>query len=352
MLVYLRRMLPVGLCVGVAAGLVWPDVSAQTVPAGADAAAFAKRQLDLSASEAKALASGQPVVKTLEASSKREMTTAGGIRITGSSMTQFVDRFKTLEGFKTSQFILQIARFSDEPQRTDLDALVVEPRDIDSLKRCRVGACEVQLAAEDIKRFEKEVSWQAPDASARAAALYRSILFSYLEAYRAGGVAKLPPYQDQEQPVRLAGEIAALWAARPSLLERTPDFDAYLRQFPAGRLANTLDFYYWSKEEFGFKPVVGLNHVSVHTTAQGEVALATTQIYASHYMEGLAQTSLVVPDPQGAAPGYLWLFMNRSRVGPLAGFIGTLSRPIVQRRARAGLTRSLVQTKQRLEGRP
>ena len=352
MLVYLRRMWPMGLSVALAAGLAWPAVSAQTVPAGTDGVAFAKRQLDLSATEAKALAAGQPIAKTLDATSKREMTTAGGIRITGTSMTQFVDRFKTLEGFKTSQFVLQIARFSDDPQRADLDALVVEPRDIDSLRRCRVGACEVQLAADDIKRFEKEVSWQAPDASAQAAVLYRSILFSYLQAYRTGGVAKLPPYGDQAQPVRLAGEIAALWSARPSLLERAPDFDAYLRQFPAGRLANTLDFYYWSKEEFGFKPVVGLNHVSVHTTAKGEVALATTQIYASHYIEGLVQTSLVVPDPPGGAPGYLWLFMNRSRVGPLAGFIGTLSRPIVQRRARAGLTRSLVQTKQRLEGRP
>jgi len=349
MLVYLRLMLSVGLCAALAAGLTWPDVSAQV---GADGPAFAKRQLSLSASEAKALAAGQPIVKTLEATSKREMTTAGGIRITGQSMNQFVDRFKTLEGFKTSQFILQIARFSDEPQRADLDALVVEPRDIDSLRRCRVGVCELQLAAEDIKRFASEVPWQAPDASARAAALYRSILFSYLQAYRTGGVAKLAQYQDQEQPVRLAGEIAALWSARPSLLERAPEFDAYLRQFPAGHLANTVNFYYWSKEEFGFKPVVGLNHVSVHTTAQGDVALATTQIYASHYIEGQAQTSLVVPDPQGAAPGYLWLFMNRSRVGPLGGLIGTLSRPIVQRRARAGLTRSLVQTKQRLEGRP
>ena len=41
--------------------------------------------------------------------------------------------------------------------------------------------------------------------------------------------------------------------------------------------------------------------------------------------------------------------MNRSRVGRLAGLIGSMSRPIVQRRARSGLMKSLTQTKQRFE---
>jgi hypothetical protein len=93
-----------------------------------------------------------------------------------------------------------------------------------------------------------------------------------------------------------------------------------------------------------------LNHVSMHTTAgRGDVLIVTTQIYASHYIEGSVAISAVMPDPKGDKPGFLWLYMNRSRVGRLAGLIGTLSRPIMQRRARAGLTKSLLQTKQRLE---
>ena len=48
-------------------------------------------------------------------------------------------------------------------------------------------------------------------------------------------------------------------------------------------------------------------------------------------------------------PAFYWVYMNRSRVGRLAGLIGSMSRPIVQRRARSGLMKSLTQTKQRFE---
>jgi hypothetical protein len=57
----------------------------------------------------------------------------------------------------------------------------------------------------------------------------------------------------------------------------------------------------------------------------------------------------LIPDSGASATGFYWLYMNRSRIGRLGGLLGTLSRPIVQHRARSGLTKSLVQTKQRVE---
>ena len=145
-------------------------------------------------------------------------------------------------------------------------------------------------------------------------------------------------------------EIRALFDARPSLLDRAPAFQDHVRRFPAGSLSNAQSFFYWSKEVFGFKPVIGLNHVCVYTDGErGEAVIVTTQIYASHYIDGSVAVSVLMPDAPGAASGFYWLYVNRSRVGPLGGLLGTLSRPIVQRRARAGLAKSLVQTQQRLE---
>ena len=92
-------------------------------------------------------------MKTLPPTINREMTTAGAVRIRSGAMWRFVDQFKTLEGFKTSQFVLQIQKFGDPPQVSDLDALIVDGEDIESLRECRVGACDVQLAADDIGRF-------------------------------------------------------------------------------------------------------------------------------------------------------------------------------------------------------
>ena len=42
-----------------------------------------------------------------------------------------------------------------------------------------------------------------------------------------------------------------------------------LKRFPNGPPSGQVEhFYYWSKEAFGFKPVVSLNHVSVLTDAE------------------------------------------------------------------------------------
>jgi hypothetical protein len=316
--------------------------------------AVLRSQLQLSDTEWSSLTQGRPIVKTLSATMNREMTTVGGVRIRGAAMMRFVNQFKTLEGFRTSQFMLQIRKFGDSPQLSDLDTLTLEADDIESLRACRVAACDVQLAADDIRRFNTEVDWQSPAAARDAAALYKTILFAHLTRYRSGGTGQLVQYQDRETGVRLATETAALLDAKPSLLDHSPAFQRHVRSYPAGAGANVEDFFYWSKEAFGFKPVIGLNHVSVYTDAgTGNVIIVTTQIYASHYMDGSVGINALMPDRSSTGEtAFYWVYLNRSRVGRLGGFLGTLSRPIVQRRARSGLMKSLLQTKQRFEAAP
>ncbi len=312
--------------------------------------AFLRAQLRMSDAEWVAFDRGRPIVKSLPETMRREMTTAGGVRVQGTGLTKFVGQFKTLEGFRTSQFVQQLGRFSSTPVASDLDGLTLDPDDLEALESCEVGDCDVQLAAADIRRFKTEINWSAPDAAQKAAGLYRAVLFAHLTEYMAGGGNRLLRYNDRDTPVDLSTEMRALLEARPSPLDRTPEFRDYVRQFPGGSLDHTEDFFYWSKEAFGFKPVIGLNHVSVYEPEPGGlVMIATTQIYASHYMDALMSVSALVPAPGTDGADFYWVFVNRSRVGSLGGFLGAFARPIVQGRARAGLTRSLLQTKQRLE---
>ena len=310
-----------------------------------------RSQLELSNAELSALTQGRPVVKTLPATMNREMTTAGAVRIRSDAMWRFVNQFKTLEGFKTSQFVLQLQKFSDPPQLSNLDSLTVDKDDIESLRACRVGACDVQLAADDISRLMTDVNWRSPTAAQDAAALYKAILFAHLTKYRTGGTDQLVHYQDRETAVRLAAETTALLDAKPSLLDHAPGLQDQIRRYPEGAAASVEDFFYWSKEVFGFKPVISMNHVRVYTDLRtGNVMVVTTQIYASHYLDGSVAVSSLMPDRgEGNEPAFYWLYMNRTRVGRLAGLLGSISRPIVQRRARSGLMKSLTQTKQRFE---
>jgi hypothetical protein len=312
---------------------------------------FLRTDLQFSNSEMSALTQGRAVAKTLPPTATREMTTVGAVRIRGDAMWRFVNQFKTLEGFKTSQFVLQIRKFTDPPQLSDLDSLIVDREDIESLRECRVSACDVQLAADDIKRFRAEVDWRSPAAAQHAASLYRAVLFAHLANYRTGGTDRLVHYQDRDTPVRLGAETTALLDAKPSLLDHAPGLPGHIRQYPAAAATNVEDFFYWSKEVFGFKPVIGMNHGRVFTDAStGNVMIVTTQIYASHYLEGSVAVSVFLPDRgEGRDPTFYWIYMNRTRVGRLAGLVGSISRPIVQRRARSGLLKSLSQAKQRFE---
>ena len=308
-----------------------------------------REQLQLSDADLSALVQGRAIAKTLTSSAPREMTTAGGVRIRGSAMARFVNQFKTLEGFRTSQFVLQIEKFGQEPHVRDLDKLTLDPEDLESLRTCRVGACDVQLSADDIQRFSL-VNWKSPNAARDAASLYRTILFEHLVRYRATGTKGLVHYQDREPGVSLAHETQSLLDARPSLLDHATGLREHIRQYPSHPDPHTEDFFYWSKEVFGFKPVVGLNHVGVHTDpTSGRVTILTVQIYASHYIEGSLGINALMPDRGSKEPAFYWAYVNRARVGRLGGLLGTIARPVVQHRARSGLMKSLVQTKQRFE---
>ena len=338
-----------GTVVAVLLGVVCHAAVRQSPVDVGDPRAVLREQLQLSDADLSALVNGRAIAKTLTSSAPREMTTAGGVRIRGSAMARFVTQFKTLEGFRTSQFVLQIEKFGQEPQLRDLDKLTLEPEDLESFRTCRVGACDVQLSAGDIQRFST-VNWKSPNAARDAASLYRTILFEHLVRYRATGTKGLVHYQDREPGVSLAHETQSLLDARPSLLDHAAGLREHIRQYPSHPDPHTEDFFYWSKEVFGFKPVVGLNHVAVHTdTTSGRVTILTIQIYASHYIEGSLGINALMPDRGSKEPAFYWAFVNRSRVGRLGGLLGTLARPVVQRRARSGLMKSLVQTKQRFE---
>lgn len=313
--------------------------------AGTGPQAFVRSALGLSAGELSNIERGRAVVKTVPQADKREVITAGAIKVRAPSV-RFVAQFRTLEGFRTSQFVRQIARFSDPPVAGDLEPLVLDPDDLEDLRSCKVSECGIRMAAGDMPQFAA-IDWRMRDAGLRASALYKAVLFQYLEAYRAGGLARLPTYQDQEAPLVLGDEVRELLTL-PSPLDRVPALRQYLLAFPSAAEPGIESFYYWSKEAFGFKPVIGLYHVSIHTTDAHEVFIVTSQIYASHYMDGQVSLSAVLP---GAEDGFYWIYFNRARIGRLDSFMGTLSRSIVQRRTRNGLARSLTQTRERMEKR-
>ena len=170
------------------------------------------------------------------------------------------------------------------------------------------------------------------------------MLFELLESYRAGGNGALPAYEDRERPITVAAEFQLL-PGPSDLPAELPDLLRHLSAFPAVPVPGSDDFYYWNKGEFGMKPTIRLNHVTIYPLShfQGpgaiQAVVATTQIYSNHYFSATLELRTVIDDAARPGQGCYLLYTTKSRVTGLTGFMGTLIRSLVRSRARSGRRR-------------
>jgi hypothetical protein len=112
--------------------------------------------------------------------------------------------------------------------------------------------------------------------------LFRKELLSYVEAYLAQGNSALIVYRDKSRPVKLADEFRSSLDASLIGERSMKEFREYLEQFTKRPLPNMDTFLYWSKENFGLKPVISITHVTIDRQPR-QLFIASKQIYASHY---------------------------------------------------------------------
>ena len=169
------------------------------------------------------------------------------------------------------------AAVSDPPVLDDLDDLVFEEEDIDSVRDCRQGSCGLKMAAGEIESLRRAADagglvWK--DAVRRP---FREIVVDRVNAYRSQGFAGLSPYVDRHVPVYPRSAVGVLLDHSPYL--RTSAFD--------DKDVRADSYFYWSKEHYGTgKPVITVTHVDV-VRPRGpcalRVAMVSTEILATHY---------------------------------------------------------------------
>jgi hypothetical protein len=303
-------------------------------------------------SELAEVAAGKVAAKLLPTTDQRELAVIGIIRV-DVVLSRFTQALRDIEGFKRSSEVLQIGKLSNPPNPRDLQRLTLEPSDVEALRGCRPGNCDVKLAASGIRRFGNEIDWASPDYSDRASDLFRSILLDYASQYLARGNSALIEYSDRSDVMRLEDEFKALLSQSTYLDDLAPEFGKYLAAFPSGRPRGAENFIYWSKESFGLKPVTSLTHVIIYQLAgeTGNVTLAASkQIYANHYFDASLGLTFFFEHGSGSAtPGSYLVYLNRSRVDALRGGFSKLKRTIVASDLKGGLERNLRLAKRKLE---
>ena len=291
-----------------------------------------------------ALQRGETIVKLAPVQDKGEVAVSGIVSLHATA-DQFLRSFRDSLTHKTNPAVLQAGSFGTQPSLDDLKNLTLEAQDIEDLKDCVAGDCEIKLSAAMMHRFATEINWQAPDYAQQVTQLFKAMLLDYVRDYRAHGDAALIEYNDKQYEVRVGDEQQKLNSASGYLNELVT---ANTARAPAA-LRPLEDLIVWSKIKFGLKPVISINHVTIYKGDGGlgpQVLAVSKQLYANHYFNSsLALTGFVTV----AGPESYLIYENRSRADGLEGPLSKFKRSIVQNKALEGLKGILEQSKLTLD---
>src|SRR5262245_50165833 len=166
------------------------------------------RDLGFSPDDLTDLESGKIVKHSLPATSPGEVAAVGGVRI-WATKDRFAAAYRDIVRFKKNASVLEIGRFGQAPQLSDLDGLTITSDDFD-LRNCRVGDCDIRLPSDVIRRIAAEADWQHPGADKRAALLFKHILLENVRSYVSGGPGRITEYDDDREPIRPVDDFLGL----------------------------------------------------------------------------------------------------------------------------------------------
>lgn len=205
--------------------------------------------------------------------------------------------------------VLQIGTFSNPARVEDVAGLSLDERDFESLRRCRPRDCKMQLSAEALERFRRDVPWGSTGARAAADRMMRQVLVELVNRYRESGDGALMTYADGDRPLSLSDEFRSMVASRPAILERFPQLHQHVIEFPRR---------------------------STEAIEDIDSSLGVT----------------VLLDVSGGSGARMFMaYVNRSRLDALGGFFGGLKRTIVRSRTRSAMADSLVEARDLVEKR-
>ena len=291
---------------------------------------------------------GEPVAKIVP-TDKREIAIVGAVRI-AADRDRLITRYRSIENLKRSAIVLDAGTFSPVPQASDLARLTFEDHGL-NLRDCRPGDCAVRMAAAEIARFHRDVDWNAPDWRSRSAAVWRDVLAGYAAAYQQAGRGALPTFANKPEPLSVASELDLLIGSYSFLADYSPALHEYLRRLGPDGPPGTEHVLYWTKEDFGVRPIIRISHQVIQsaTRSNDPVIVTSNQVYADHYLDAAITATLALSVGEDDRRSFYMVSVNRVRTRSLTGLMRTIVRSTVQSRSRDAMRKILLATKPALE---
>ena len=213
---------------------------------------FLKEQIGLSDDQIATIDGGRVVVKTLPSKTPAEVYIFGATYVNAAPEDYLKFAFD-MSRLRSLPSYLGVRRFSNPPTLSDLEGFTLEPDDINTLRNCRPGKCDVQLSPEAMLQLQKAVNWSAPDVAEQVNEKVRKMALELLARYRERGNSALEIYQDKSPAFNMDTEFQSLLSESEVLPVYLPGLKGYLLEYPAAMLPNVESFFYWEKIAFGLK---------------------------------------------------------------------------------------------------
>ena len=294
---------------------------------------FLSKYVGLDAKQIAQAKRGEVVTKTLNVGDQDEVALFGIVAI-DVPRAQVTRRLADLPSFLRAPGRSAFALFSEPATTADVAALSADASDVEALKKCRPGDCDVKIPGQTIEEFSRSIDFSSPHAAAQVNALARQRAVQYVNAYRRGGTAAMLDYGDQKTDHSAGAAFAQLLAESPYLYDYVPEFRKYLESYPSGSLPGASDAIYWSMDRLpSLRPIFGITHLTTWSPAGAPLTLvAAKQLYASHYFLGAFTLTTVLdrPDAPSGAGGVYWIVVQRLHLDhlPSGGLLNIRGRVI------------------------
>lgn len=307
--------------------------------------AYLTQVVKITPEERSQLTGGAAIAKLLDADKSKEVSVFGAIWI-DAPIHRYVEAVKDIERFERGGGFKITKKIGEPARLEDFADLHLPNSDIEDLRECRVGDCDVKLGEEAIERFRSEVGWSNPTARADADAVMRQLAFEYVTGYMKGGNKRLAVLRDKSRPSFVEQEFTEMIDRMPELTTYLPEIRRYLIEFPRQSLSDATSYLYWQETEFGLKPTIRISHVLVRE-GRDDAVVASKLLYATHYFWTGLELRVLLPAPSPER-GFWLITVSRSRSDGLSGFTGTVIRGRVQSEVEKGTLTALRSTKDAL----
>jgi hypothetical protein len=250
--------------------------------------------------------------------------------------TIFLASARNIVSLKKSTSVPQIGRFSTPPRVEDLQALTLDDGDIDEIRHCSPGRCDLKLSADEIATVKPLAYAEGPNARAALDRAFRCLLVERARRYLTNGEEYAPR------------EFGSLLYSGPYVRARFSDIATYLEHYPRSPLPGAESFLYWSKETYAWKPMISITHMTLlrgdRQNGAPEATVVSRDIYATRYTSGSFVLTMVFRDVDTPGRHYL-VYINRTWVDAMRG----LWRPFVEHRVRSQARKVFAATRDRIE---